>query len=357
MNIPTQQQQKINIADEAVQQQSSPFPKNQWYVIAMTKELEQGMIARKILNVPLVIFRDEQAKVVALEDRCCHRGLPLSCGHIEEGKIRCGYHGLLYNGKGQCVEIPGQDRIPSKACVKAFDVREQQGLIWLWYSPDACEPDIDVPDYPYHEHEDYLYDGDVYHYQAPYQLIHDNLLDLSHLAYVHVKTIGGNATIHMNAEMKTMATDRQVVVQRHMLQSDPPPTYQMAYPFKGKIDRWQEIDFRVTYLLIWTGAIDAGTDRLDNPERGGFHMRGFHAITPESLETCHYFWTISTNPQQDREHIAAVVVDQTRMTFDEDKVIIEQQYRNLKEFADAEMVGIHIDVGLARARRIIQSLI
>lgn len=357
MNIPTQQEHKITIVEDSIKPPPSPFPKNQWYVIAMSKELDQGMIARKILNIPLVIFRDEHGQAVALEDRCCHRGLQLSCGQLEQGKIRCGYHGMLYNGSGQCVEIPGQDKIPSKAKVKSFRIQEQQGLIWLWHSLDVGEPSFAVPDYPYHEHPDYLYDGDVYHYDAPYQLIHDNLLDLSHLAYVHVKTIGGNAKVHMNADMKTTATDRQVVVKRHMLNSDPPPTYSMAYPFKGKIDRWQEIDFRITYLLIWTGAVDAGTDSLDNPERSGFHMRGLHAITPESEETCHYFWTMSTNPQQDRENIAKVVVDQTRMTFDEDKIIIEKQYNNLREFAGAEMLSIHIDVGLTRARRIIQSLI
>lgn len=354
MNTALQQDTQIKLVDAT---QHSPFPKNQWYVIAHSKELGQEMIARTIMNIPMIIFRDEHGKAVALEDRCCHRGLQLSCGSMEAGKVRCGYHGLLYDGRGQCVEIPGQDKIPTKAKVKAFHIQEQQGLIWLWYSFEHAQPTIEAPDYPYHEHPDYLHDGDVYHYDAPYQLIHDNLLDLSHLAYVHLKTIGGNAKIHMNAEMKTTATDRQVVVKRHMLESDPPPTYSMAYPFKNKIDRWQEIDFRITHLLIWTGAVDAGTDSLDNPDRGGFHMRGFHAVTPETEDSCHYFWTMSTNPKQDRENITKVVVDQTRMTFDEDKLIIEDQFRNLKAFNDPEMVSIHIDVGLTRARRIIQSLI
>lgn len=355
MNTSVRQEQKIDIIEDKVAQ--SPFPKNQWYVIALSKELESDMIARKIMNIPMIIFRDEQGQAVALEDRCCHRGMQLSCGSLEDGKVRCSYHGLLYDATGQCVEIPGQDKIPVKAKIKAFNIHEQQGLIWLWYSLDHIYPTSEVPDYPYHEHPDYLYDGDVYHYNAPYQLIHDNLIDLSHLAYVHLKTIGGNAKVHMNAEMKTTATDNQVVVKRHMLASDPPPTYTMAYPFKDKIDRWQEIDFRVSHLRIWTGAIDAGIDSLDNPDRGGFHMRGFHAITPETEDTCHYFWTMSTNPTQDKENIAKVVVDQTRMTFDEDKVVIENQFKNLKEFNQPEMVSIHIDVGLTRARRIVQSFI
>lgn len=340
-----------------VENNPSIFPKNQWYVIALSKELKQNMIARKVLNIPLIIFRDEHDQVQALEDRCCHRGMPLSCGTLENGRVRCGYHGLLYDGTGQCVEVPGQDKIPSKAKVKAYTVVEKQGLVWLWYSFGQEIADIEPPDYPYHDHPDYLYDGDVYHYQAPYQLIHDNLMDLSHLAYVHLKTIGGNAKIHMNAEMKVTQNDDQVVVKRHMINSEPPPTYSMAYPFTGKIDRWQEIDFRVSHIRIWTGAINAGTDSLDNPDRDGFNMRGFHAITPETEDTCHYFWTMSTNPQIDRENIANVVIEQTRLTFDEDKVVIENQYKNLKQFENSEMVGIHIDVGLVRARRMVEQLI
>lgn len=355
MNDFIQDKNRISIQQE--QEGKSKFPKNQWYVVGLSKELKDNLISRKVLNIPLIIFRNVEGKAVALEDRCCHRGMPLSSGTLENGQIRCGYHGLLYDGCGHCVEVPGQDRIPAKAKVKSYFLIEKQGIIWFWYSFDT-EPNIsDVPDYPYHEHPDYLYDGDVYHYQAPYQLIHDNLMDLSHLAYVHLKTIGGNAKIHMNAEMKVVQNEDQVIVKRHMFDSDPPPTYAMAYPFKSKIDRWQEIDFRVSHIRIWTGGIDAGSDSLENPDRNGFNMRGFHGITPETDETCHYFWTMATNPKQDRENIANVVIEQTRLTFDEDKIVIEDQFKNLKQFESTDMVGIHIDVGLVRARRMIESLI
>lgn len=347
---------QIKLVDQEISTRS-PFPKDQWYIIALSKELQDNLLGRKILNIPMVIFRDKKGKAVALEDRCCHRGMPLSQGLLEQGKIRCSYHGLLYDENGQCIEVPGQNRIPSKAKIKSFYLEEKQGLIWLWYGKEESVPLIEAPDYPYHDDPDYLYDGDRYHYQAPYQLIHDNLMDLSHLAYVHLKTIGGNAKAHMNATMKTKVIGNQVIVTRHMLESDPPPTYSMAYPFKNKIDRWQEIDFRVSHIRIWTGAIEAGDDSLENPDRKGFHMRGFHAITPETENSCHYFWTMSTNPKHDREHIAKLVIDQTKQTFDEDKEVIENQYKNLDDFNHPEMIGIHIDVGLTHARRIIQSLI
>jgi len=60
--------------------------------------------------------------LVALEDRCCHRHAPLSAGRREGDSIRCGYHGLKFNEQGLCTEIPGVDKVPPKACVRAYPV-------------------------------------------------------------------------------------------------------------------------------------------------------------------------------------------------------------------------------------------
>ena len=336
----------------------SKFPLNQWYVAALSSELKDKPVGRTLLGEAVVLFRMGDGTVAALEDRCCHRALPLSSGTVESCGLRCGYHGLLYNQAGQCIEIPGQEKIPSKAKVAAYHVQERDGLVWMWFGKaENPEPTVEAPAYPVHSTPKYVYGGDVYHYNAPYQLIHDNLLDLSHLGYVHLNTIGGNAKLHMNAEMKVESEGDFVKVVRYMPDSVPPPTYTAAYPFKGNVDRWQEIEFRVSHLLIWTGAVDKDTDALDDPERGGFHMRGFHGITPETESSCHYFWTMATNPASNVEEIKLKVLDQTERTFDEDKVVIEDQYRNMLRFGPKTMIDIHVDVGANRARRVIDRLI
>ncbi|EOG3620227.1 Rieske 2Fe-2S domain-containing protein [Pseudomonas putida] len=333
------------------------FPMNQWYVAALAWELKDKPVGRTLLGKPVVLFRTADGQPAALEDRCCHRALPLSHGTLEQQGVRCGYHGLLFDGKGQCVEVPGQAKIPTKAKVPVFHVQERDQIIWIWFGSAGNEvPTSEPPSYDIHSTGDYLFDGDVYHYDAPYQLIHDNLLDLSHLGYVHLRTIGGNASIHMNAQMKVESDEGSVRVIRHMPDSVPPPTYSAAYPFKGRVDRWQEIEFLVSHLRIWTGAIDAGTDSLENPKRGGFHMRGFHGVTPETETTSHYFWTMATNPQSNPEETKAKVIEQTILTFDEDKVVIEAQYKNMVEFGQRSMVDIHVDVGANRARKIIEQL-
>jgi vanillate O-demethylase monooxygenase subunit len=331
------------------------YPRNQWYVAGFAWELGEKPLARTLLGQPLVLFRTASGEVAALEDRCCHRALPLSLGTLEAEGVRCGYHGLLFGAQGQCLEIPGQVQVPGKALVKAFTVRERDQILWLWFG-DAT-PVEEPPAYPHHSSGQYLFEGDVYHYDAPWQLIHDNLLDLSHLGYVHLLTIGGNASIHMNAQMQVTGDESSVTVVRHMLDSEPPPTYTAAYPFKGRIDRWQEIEFQLSHLKIWTGAVDAGSEPVANPERRGFHMRGFHGITPETATTCHYFWTMATNPLTDPQGTTRKVVDQTRQTFDEDKQIIEAQFANMRRFGTLPMIDIHVDVGPNRARRIVDRLL
>ena len=347
------------IQSPATMAKSNAFPLNQWYVAAFSSELTDKPIARKLLHYPVVIFRTGDGQVAALEDRCCHRSLPLSCGTVEANGVRCGYHGLLYAPDGGCIEIPGQDRIPAKARVQSYTVAEKNHIVWIWMPRVAGTPPThDAPSYPHHDDPKYKFGSGHYHYDAPYQLIHDNLLDLSHLGYVHVKTIGGNAKMHMNAEMKVTSDGNVVRVVRLMPGTTPPPTYRAAWPFKETCERWQEIEFDVTHLRIWTGAVEPGTDAIDDPDRGGFHMRGFHGITPETETTAHYFWSMASNKHPDMPETIDTVVEQTRYTFDEDRVVIEAQYKNIVQFGpDASWMDIHVDIGANRARRIVAKLV
>jgi len=335
------------------------FPLDQWYVAGFSQEFTDRPIARTFLGQPIVLFRTGEGHVAALEDRCCHRSLPLSCGTVESTGVRCGYHGLLYAPNGNCIEIPGQLKIPTKAKVKSYPVVEKNEIIWIWMARNEdVSPTAAPPAYPHHNDPKYKFGVGHYHYDAPFQLIHDNLLDLSHLGYVHLKTIGGNAKQHMNAEMKVTSEGDSVRVVRLMPGTPPPPTYKAAWPFGDTCERWQEIEFHPSHLRIWTGAVEPGTDAIDDPNRGGFHMRGFHGITPETDNTCHYFWSMSSNKHPDMPENIDAVVEQTKYTFDEDRIVIEAQYRNMQKFGrDASWLDIHVDAGAVRARRIVAKLL
>ena len=334
------------------------FPLDRWWVAGFSWELAGKPLARTLLNRRMVLFRTPDGAISALEDRCCHKDLPLSCGTVEQRGLRCGYHGLLYDRGGACIEIPGQERIPPRARVASYALRERDQVLWVWVgsTPDA-QPCDEPPAYPVHNDPRYKFGGDSFHYDAPYQLIHDNLLDLSHLGYVHLKTIGGNPAVHMNAQLKVTQEGSTVRVVRLMPNSDPPPTYSAAWPFQGRIDRWQEIEFHVSHLLIWTGAMEVGSGSFEDPNREGFHMRGFHGVTPETDTSSHYFWTIATNPHPDKQDVTKLVVEQTALTFDEDKMVIEAQWQNQCRFQARAQLDIHVDAGPNRARRVIDRLV
>jgi vanillate O-demethylase monooxygenase subunit len=338
---------------------SKPFPLDHWYVAGFSSELKDRPIGRTFLNQKVVMFRDGEGRAAALEDRCCHKSLPLSCGSLDAGGLRCGYHGMLYNSNGQCVEIPGQERIPAKAKVHAYHLRERNHLLWIWMPRvEGGEPMGEPPEYPHHDNPMYKWGGGVFHYDTPWQLIHDNLLDLSHLGYVHLKTIGGDARLHMNAPTTVSAEGNKVKVVRHMPGSKPPPTYKAAWIFGDTCDRWQEIEFEPSHLSIWTGAIEPGKGAIDDPARGGFHMRGFHGITPETETSCHYFWSMASNRHPDMLETIDTVLQQTEFTFNEDREVIHNQWRNLQEFGDAvTWLDIHCDAGANRARRVIDRLV
>ena len=125
------------------------FLYNSWYVAAWNHELIDGKkLARTILERPIVLYRGASGKVVALDDRCCHRAAPLSMGRVEGDDIRCMYHGMKFASDGKCIQIPGQDNIPPKLGVRSYPVVERYNLIFIWTGdPEMADPKL-ILDYP-----------------------------------------------------------------------------------------------------------------------------------------------------------------------------------------------------------------
>src|ERR1035441_8316838 len=124
---------------------------NAWYVAGWSKEITRKPLGRMFLNEPVVLYRGEDGVIVALEDRCCHRGMPLSHGEVFDNNIRCEYHGLLFDGAGSCVDIPGQSLIPASAKVRSFAVAEKDDLVWIWMGDAEKANKDEIVRYPWHE--------------------------------------------------------------------------------------------------------------------------------------------------------------------------------------------------------------
>ncbi len=337
------------------------FLRNAWYIAAWANEVAAGqLLGRKLLNEAVVLFRDTEGKVAALEDRCCHRAAALSMGSVTEKGLMCGYHGLVFDGRGVCVDIPGQSRIPERARVKSYPVVEKNEFVWIWMGQeDKADPAL-IVDYPFNDdHANWPHKHAVLPVKCNYLLLIDNLMDLTHLGYVHARTIGGDPKTHIDAKMKVSKADHGVKYIRWMLDAVPPPTYAQAVGFKGRIDRWQEFEYYAPgNILQFSGALDAGTGAYDQGKReGGFALRVFHGITPETENSCFYFWTAANGYRTDDPAATQELHDQIAFTFNEDKVFVEEQQRRLEGFDTTRLIDIDSDGPRLQMSRYLRKLI
>ena len=329
-----------------------PLVRNAWYLGAWAEELDDGLLARTIMNQPIVFYRNAQGKVGALEDRCCHRGAPLTHGEVVEEGLQCGYHGLTFDTDGTCVRVPGQKNIPPDARVKGFPVVEKNRNIWIWMGDPALADESQIVDYPYHDQPDkWPHRKEVFHMKSNYLLMIDNLMDLTHLGYVHRQTIGGNPNQHVDADMETRQTEKGAYFIRWMMDHDPPPTYQKGGKFTGKVDRWQEFEYvGPSVVLQWSGALAVGEGARESRDKEGFHLRLLHCATPETDNTFHYFWSTANGYRQDDPAATQEMYDEIYPTFIEDKVIMEAQQSRIDLDPGRALVEIRADSALALAR-------
>jgi phenylpropionate dioxygenase-like ring-hydroxylating dioxygenase large terminal subunit len=333
--------------------------RNAWYIAAWADELGARPLARRICNEPIVLFRESTGKIAALIDRCCHRAAPLHLGEVVEGGIQCGYHGLTFDGSGKCVRIPGQRQIPEDARVRSYPVVEKDRLIWLWMGDSALADAGTIVDFPYHNDTAHWPNKhDVYPIRGNYMLMVDNLMDLTHLGYLHARTVGGNPGVHVEADMKTVRTPRGIKFTRWMRNSLPPPSYVKAAGFKDRVDRCQIFEFVApSTVLQWTGATDAGT-ATDNPEGDfPFQFRLFHGLTPETETSCFYFWSVANGYRQNEPEATEQLYSEIAPTFVEDKEMVEAQQARLSEFGEAGLVDIASDANRMHMRRFIERVI
>jgi len=125
---------------------SQSFPINAWYAAAWDVDIKHALFPRTICGKHVVIYRQANGQVTALEDACWHRLVPLSKGRLEGDSVVCGYHGLKYNSSGRCTFMPSQETINPSACVRAYPVVERDRFVWLWMGDPALADPALVPD-------------------------------------------------------------------------------------------------------------------------------------------------------------------------------------------------------------------
>lgn len=332
------------------------FLRNAWYVIAWEHEIPQdGLFTRIVLNEPVLVYRMGDGGFAALADRCCHRLAPLSAGRKEGDCVRCGYHGLKYDATGSCVEVPGQSRIPPKAAVRSYPVRLKNRWVFVWMGdPSRADPEL-LPDNFSCDHPDWRYRPGYLHYQTSYLLIADNLLDFSHLSYVHEKTLGGTPEIAL-ARPSIDDIDGGVRISRHIRNVPPSPYYQSFRPFDTPIHRWIVYDFILPATLLMKSG-GRPVEDADDDMRRAVQLHSCQTLTPETEHSTHYFFQEAHLAEQGDAGTADAIHASLLLAFEEDRRMIQAQAANIALDPSMPMLPLAMDAALVRFRRLLEEML
>jgi phenylpropionate dioxygenase-like ring-hydroxylating dioxygenase large terminal subunit len=326
------------------------FLRNHWYAVATSAELTEKPLARTVCDEPLVIFRGQEGNVAVLTDRCPHRKAPLSSGEVVGNDIQCGYHGIRFAGDGACTHVPGNAPVGRGFRARSFPVREAHGLIFVWFGDaERADPAL-VPDFSENVKPGWTGVHGTLYVRANYQLLIDNILDLTHVVFVHKTTLAGGGVAETPLQVEI---DGDVVrAQRLMRNVDTAPIYKAARNLHGKIDRWQFLEFRPpVYARITLGAREAGSEV---PFGTPTHVV-LNSFTPESEHTTHYFWSTVRSWGLDDANVSKIYKDMTDLAFAEDARIVEAQQRLIEsDTSGAPLVSLAFDRAGLGARRIIR---
>jgi len=337
----------------------SGHPLNAWYVAAWDHEVTRKILARTIADRPLALYRTEDGRTVALADACWHRLAPLSMGKlVGNDEIQCPYHGIRYNSTGRCTSMPAQETLNPSATVPAFPTVERYRFVWVWLGdPMLADPD-QIPDM--HQMTDAAWTGDGLTIHAPcnYQLVLDNLMDLTHEEFVHGSSIG-QAELS-ESDFVVTHDENTVTVTRWMLDIDPPPFWRKnmrdKFPgFEGKVDRWQIIHFEAPSTInIDVGVAKAGTGAPEGDRSQGVNGYVMNTISPETSKTCHYFWSFQRNYRLDSQLITTQLRGGVDGVFAEDEAMLSAQQAAIDANPDYEFYSLNIDAGGMWVRRLIE---
>lgn len=339
------------------------YVRNAWYVASFDTDLKAGEpLAKKICGEPLVFYLDAYGQPVCLEDRCVHRLAPLSKGRIEADGLRCMYHGLLFNSAGKCIEIPGQDLIPDRACVRRYPAAVKHGWLWVWMGEPA-EADADLIPYAHgFGHPDWLLPSGTMVTDANFMLLNNNLCDLGHLSYVHAASFGADEQ-WIRKRPKITSLDRGVRFERWLREIPPiPPLGEAAR--HDRIDMWSAYDFVLPGLFLFYNAMypSGSADRYGNEAPAESEMPLFEHYTQQSvtpIDERTTFYTFGWGPSRrlGTEHEAALMFQTLGQAFQEDKEMIEAQQRIIDLHPDHPIMPTAGDKGVVLFNRLMEGLI
>jgi vanillate O-demethylase monooxygenase subunit len=326
--------------------------RNAWYVAAWADEIAAGPIERQILGDAIVLWRKEDGEPAAVAAFCSHRRLSLARGRVAGDRIICGYHGLEFAADGACINVPCQHGIPAGAGIRGYPVAQRYGLVWIWMGDAALADPASIIDIAAWGSPAWGYNrGAAMVYDCNYLLITDNLLDPSHVTWVHPTSFGGSSGEDVPMRIHEAASG--YTVSRWITDAPVSPFYRDLVPFAGNADRLQHYEVRYPALAVikavfvpaGLGGENAQTDWGDQ----AFLMDSYNFITPETESRSRYYWFQLRNVRPDDAALSEAMSAAVLAAFSEDLMVLNEVQRGMDTCPEPP-ISIATDAGPLRFR-------
>jgi vanillate O-demethylase monooxygenase subunit len=329
------------------------YLRNAWSMAGWGSELVAGkMLSRRLLDTPIVLFRNSQGVPQALVDRCAHRFAPLSRGKVKGDFVECGYHGLGFDGSGQCVHNPYTELSRTDIRVRRFPIVERHRMLWIWFGDEHQADPASIPDFEAHIDPKFRF---VYGHSvilSHYELVSDNLMDLSHTTFIH-PAFGGEFWV----PEFSMEHKGDNIIASYKLTDSPPSEFSEEF----FLSQGRKINEYTT--MYWHPAaamrLDIRWTFSDDPTQKIVSVQpSTHVLTPIGKDKTMYFWASGAEqaaPITDEIHRGMMI-----QAFDqEDAPMLEACEVSMEghEFWEMRPAVLPYDKAAIRARQILRRLI
>lgn len=337
--------------------------RNRWYIAGYSDEITREPMERTILGEPVVFYRTESGEPIAMYGICPHRYFPLAQGELKGDSIACGYHGFTFDKEGNCIDVPSQDE-PSNFCQPTYTIEERNKLCWIWMGDEDARDVALIPpcEEDFGQGQDGWHDA-CYNYflvEGRAQLLIDNLMDLTHLPYVHSHIPGGE----MLAKTDNRMDDSGDIFMLYRESKSPHnPFFNAVFGPDSGFEGLAHVQNRTAFYgpeLIRTGLgrfVDVNGDPDAVPAAfGDFHI--LHGITPETETTTHYFGWAVRNFRLGDPALDGMWLDSDNVVRGQDAVAIKAVEERLEASAARQReLLVKSDAPAVRIRRTVQAML
>ena len=303
-----------------------------WFIACASRDLGRAPRPVSIQGTALVLFRDAQRTPRALLDRCPHRNVPLSMGTVRDGTLECAYHGWRFDGRGQCVAVPGLvgDAVSLRSrCVEPFPTREQDGFVWVYSTPNV-DPTHEPFRFPHLEDRAYSTVRREFRVRASLHAVIENTLDVPHTGFLHgglFRTAEKKNVIDVEVHRDARSAEARFI-------GEPAP--------RGLAGR----------LLAPQGGVVEHTDRFLLPSIAQVeyrlgpraHLVTSTAFTPLDGETLQVFAVVTFRLPVPHWLVRPFVAPVAARIFQQDAVMLARQQAQVRRFGGERYTSSELDV-------------